>query len=463
MEATADEGSAGKTAADEGSAGKTAADEGSAGKTAADEGSAGKTAAGEAATLFADSSWWDECSSSAEASSGAFGVSTRSSQRASPSKKRTASRGKCPPPEEDGRESSASGAACSGASAARKRKLSAASTADAETAAAFWAAAASQWRRRQCVVPCSESASVSSRVFGTEVRELPGDDRLGGISTAHVLPCKISFTGDAPVRRHFRPQVAYAVPDEDEAQTPEAHAPAEGGEAGNEGSATASASGAEDSRDTENVPPVSQSKGTLGPDCAASPAASLRTKKTDTARDAEKAAVQTPALSDTAPVVLEALLHGRLLRGLSLPLSRVSFGSKTRGKPEGQTSSSKDASNEKGWFLTEGCEGYVVAVAQRQEPDEGVEIEDDACEDAPAMRKEHAKADALKAADKTPPFAPRKELVPLGALSHLCYWQQDALPSPTDDMVQLLAFMRLVTAMHDWRDEMPSPEEKPGA
>ncbi|KYF40614.1 ribonuclease H1/H2 small subunit protein [Toxoplasma gondii ARI] len=424
------------------------------------EGPPGKPGTVEGAVLFGDSSWWEESSSSG-VSAGGFGICARSRKRTSPSK-RTASSHKPGERSDPDRKTADAGAAEEGASSPsptpkRKRKLSAAPSSVmgvSVNAAAYWSAAASQWRRRPRVSPASDSAFFSSRVFG-DVPALPRDERLGGVAAAHLLPCKISFTGNAPVRRHFRPQVAYAVLGADEAEVPEAQAKEK------EDSDTVS-TGVEDSRESENLPPASQSTRVRDPNCASPRCAdaSLVKKgesgKAGGARQAENGAAQTHPLSETAPVVLEALLHGRLLRGLSLPLSHHALPSKgLKKKPEGSADSA-DASPDRGngWFLTEGCEGFVVAAAPRQEPDEQVEIDDDdACEEA----NSEGKTEKLQTVEN-PPVAPRKELIPLGALSHLCYWQQETLPSPTDDVMQLLSFMRLATAMHDWRDEMPTPE-----
>ncbi|KEP66213.1 UNVERIFIED_CONTAM: ribonuclease H1/H2 small subunit protein [Hammondia hammondi] len=423
------------------------------------EGPPGKPGAVEGAGLFGDSSWWEESSSSG-VSAGGFGICARSRKRASPST-RTASNhkpGERSDPDSKNADAGASEEAASSPSPTPKRKRTLPTAPSSVTgisvsAAAYWSAAASQWRRRPRVSPASDSAFFSSRVFG-DVRALPRDERLGGVAAAHLLPCKISFTGHAPVRRHFRPQVAYALLDAYEAEEPEAQAKEK------EDTDTVS-TGAEDSRESENVPPASQSTLVRGPDCA-SPScadASLVKKgesgKAVGARQAENGAAQTPPLSETEPVVLEALLHGRLLRGLSLPLSRHALPSKRLGKKSEGNADSADASTDKGngWFLTEGCEGFVVAAAPRQEPDEQVEVDDDACEEANSEEK----TEKLQTVEN-PPLAPRKELIPLGALSHLCYWQQETLPSPADDVMQLLSFMRLATAMHDWRDEMPTPE-----
>ncbi|PFH37882.1 ribonuclease H1/H2 small subunit protein [Besnoitia besnoiti] len=443
-------------------------------------------AADRSSALFSDASWWDESAQSSKdtsASFRAFGAAGTSTDNLSPafrtrSRRRLQSAGDAANAAES-KDSAETSDAASSPQTNAKRKASAATpgrAANQKRMTHYWTAAASEWRRqRRLLASHSGTSSVDSpsQIFGTAIAQLPGDESLGGNAVAHLLPCKISFTGAAAVKRHFRPLIAYAVPEEqrdDGAHPGGTSKKREREERPAVASADADRNGI---HNNENVLPSGlqplQTPHCAVPSSTAVPSSGFGGKSEDGAekadpKKAEAAAGATGEMSDSEPVVLEALLHGRLLRGLAVPLARPSGSSGKQGDAQSEkVNASPQRDNTMGWYLTEGCQGYVVSVTDRErDGDEGEEVDGEDCEGKHegASGKEETRWKAAKGTPPSPPVTGRKELIPLGSLSHLCYWQQDVLPTPTDDVMQALAFMRAITAMHDWRDEFPAEEEE---
>ncbi|PHJ15093.1 ribonuclease h1 h2 small subunit protein [Cystoisospora suis] len=322
-------------------------------------------------------------------------------------------------------------------------------------ATGFWRAAATAWQKG-CRSPLTRSSSLASsscpypcsHVF-SGVRQLPPDDVLGGTATVHLLPCKISFTGDGSVRKYFRPHRAYGTPAEDAGQH------------------TTSCDATERVQTPASVGTGEDHVRIVSP-LVASPRSSFQ----GPARDRGEATgglghveeqLCRPVACDTVrePTVVEALLHGRLMRGLCIPLTRNESDCNTSTGPRLKTNQPVEETHEEHGdsgrkenlllSLAGGCRGFVVTVAKRKNAQE-VEV----VEEGEEMKQKEKRGRQQHVVQRQ--READKEVIPLGALSHLCYWQQDALPSPTDDVLQLLAFMRLASAVHDWSDDFPTLE-----
>lgn len=283
----------------------------------------------------------------------------------------------------------------------------------------FWRAAATTWQKG-CSSPLRPSFLLASstcpytcgHVF-CGVRQLPPDDVLGGTATVHLLPCKISFTGDGSVRKHFRPHRAYGAPAGDAGPDaascdPSAHIQ------------TLASAGAEEEHVTSVSPSVSL------------PCSSSQEHARDHVGDAtgglgqgeEQLCRSVDSDSVREPTVVEALLHGRLLRGLCIPLTENGSDCNTSTGPclkkdqplEATSEAQGDSARKENLLgsLAGGCRGFVVTVAKRKDAQEAELVEE----------REEVKQKEERGRQQPVVHRQRegdKEVIPLGALSHLWY------------------------------------------
>ncbi|CDI74470.1 hypothetical protein, conserved [Eimeria praecox] len=126
---------------------------------------------------------------------------------------------------------------------------------------------------------------------------------------------------------------------------------------------------------------------------------------------------------------LEALLHGRWLRGKEERLA---------SENPSATSSGRKAPS---------IQGFVVAAQETTCNQED-------------MRKTFVSSDVAGAVpdsdcvEAEEPLTTVTALRPLAAFDKLCYWQQDREPTDTDDVPQSLLFLRAMAALHDYQDEL---------
>lgn len=296
--------------------------------------------------------------------------------------------------------------------------------------------------------------------------------------TVHLLPCRISFTGTAPVRRYFRP---WRLPTPSHTHVAKirrqvissAELPKEAGDKVKRANTGAQSTQVKpvldnDMKNAVNSLEFAKKLPSPNPECQASPSR----LDTHTNRDEHlSSCFEGPVDNidempeDTSPPQLfEALLHGRLLRGVSLPFKQGSHSSRKNQHRQYNAETERGADSP----FTEDVQAYIV-MRKSVTSDHGEghtpvmtsahTVKKSMLADLDADRKSRCEqtlagaAPAHASVERKRGFLGIAEFVPLARVKQLCYWNHDTMPTPLDDVPQALAFMQLARIVHSMNDD----------